>query len=263
MTPAPSFRGQVVLVTGATSGIGETTARWFGAAGARVVLAGRRHPEGEAIAADIVDAGGEATFVATDLRDPASIEAMVAATVATYGRLDHAFNNAGIFDRMHDFHSYDDDAWNEMISVNLTAVFRCMKHEIAAMLVDIESGEHGRCIVNNASTVAHRGSVRASPAYVASKHGVLGLTRHAAVEYVDRGIRVNAVSPGPTRTAVSEPLVAEGPAAVRAALESLNPTGEFVTTEEVAAAVLFLCSPEAKMINGTDIPLDGGQLAGL
>ena len=263
MTETLRFDGHVVLVTGATSGIGETTARAFAAAGASVVLAGRRRDEGERITAEIVAGGGEATFAAADVREPDSIEAMVGTVLTTYGRLDHAFNNAGVFDRMHEFHTYSDSAWDEMMLVNTTAVFQCMKHEIAAMLAAGDNVAANRCIVNNASTVAHRGSVRASPAYVASKHAVLGLTRQAAVEYVSRGIRVNAVSPGPTLTDVSAPLVAEGPAAVKAALASLNPTGSFVTREQVAGAVLFLCSASAAMINGAALPLDGGQLAAL
>jgi NAD(P)-dependent dehydrogenase (short-subunit alcohol dehydrogenase family) len=121
----------------------------------------------------------------------------------------------------------------------------------------------GGVIVNNASTVAHRGSRRAGPAYVAAKHAVLGLTRQAAVEYADRGIRVNAVSPGPTATAMAAPLIAEGPAAVAEALGGLNPTGAFVDPAQVAAAVVYLCSDAASMINGQDLVLDGGQLAKL
>lgn len=257
------FDGQVVLVTGATSGIGEATARLFATSGARVMLCGRRADRGAAIAEELRAAGGDVSFHRADLRSTADIGSLVTATVDTYGRLDHAFNNAGIFDRMHEFHSYDDAAWDDMVQVNLSAVFRCMKHELAAMLDNHEPPPGGMVIVNNGSTVAHRGSERASPAYVACKHAVLGLTRQAALEYVDRGIRVNAVSPGPTRTDVAAPLVAEGAEAVRAALETLNPKAEFVTPDEVAAAVAFLCSGLASMINGHDLAVDGGQLAKL
>lgn len=166
--------------------------------------------------------------------------------------------HAGIFDRSQPFSTYSDDDWGDMIAVNLTAVFRCMRAEIATM---VTTG--GGVIINNASTVAHRGSERASPGYVAAKHGVIGLTRQAALEHVDHGIRVNAVSPGPTRTPVTAALEAEGPDAVTAALSSLNPTGKFVSPREVAATVVFLCSDGAAMINGHDIALDGGQLAKL
>jgi NAD(P)-dependent dehydrogenase (short-subunit alcohol dehydrogenase family) len=133
-----------------------------------------------------------------------------------------------------------------------------MRAELAAMLAG-----GGGVIVNNASTVGHRGSERAGPAYVAAKHAVIGLTRQAALAYVDRGIRVNAVSPGPTSTPVSAPLEAEGPEAVRRTLSTLNPTGRFVPADEVARTVVFLASDAATMINGHDIPLDGGQLARL
>jgi len=250
--------GRVALVTGATSGIGEATAYALAAAGARVVVAGRSTERGTEVVARIREAGGHAHLHVGDLRSGVAVDAMVGAAVSTYGRLDIAFNNAGIFDRMRSLHTYPDDGWDEMIAVNLTAVFRCMRAEIAVML---ESG--GGVVVNNASTVGHRGSDRASPAYVAAKHGVIGLTRQAAIEYVDRGIRVNAVSPGPTRTPMSAPLESEGPQAVRLALGALNPTGRFVAAEDVAQAVVFLCSDAGAMINGHDIPLDGGQLAKL
>lgn len=251
--------GRVALVTGATSGIGATTAVCLSQAGASVMVAGRRAALGEAVVGRIRGAGGEATYVPADVRVATDIVAMVDATVATYGSLDIAFNNAGIFDRGHQMHEYEDESWDEMIAVNLSAVFRCMRAEIGAML----AGGHGGVIVNNASTVGHRGSERASPAYVAAKHGVIGLTKQAALQYVGNGIRVNAVSPGPTLTPVADPLVAQGPDAVRAGLALLNPTGAFVTPDEVAAAVVFLCTDAAAMINGHAIPLDGGQLAKL
>jgi NAD(P)-dependent dehydrogenase (short-subunit alcohol dehydrogenase family) len=254
----PGLAGKVAIVTGATSGIGEATARALAAHGASVLVTGRREDRGEQVAESIRSNGGHAHYVRTDVRVPAEIDAMVATAVERYGRLDLAFNNAGIFDRMHDLHVYGDEAWDEMIAVNLSAVFRSMRAEIRAML----DGGAG-VIVNNASTVGHRGSDRASPAYVAAKHGVIGLTRQAALQYAERGIRVNAVSPGPTRTEVSDRLVADGPETVRAVLGPLNPLGRFVTAEEVAAAVVFLCSDAASMINGHDIPLDGGQLAKL
>ena len=222
------------------------------------MITGRNMGRGDAIVARIGAAGGEGHFHAADLRSATEITTLVASTVERFGQLDLAFNNAGVFDRSQSFSTYTDDAWDEMIAVNLTAVFRCMRAEICSML---ESG--GGVIVNNASTVGHRGSERASAGYVAAKHGVIGLTRQAALEHVDSGIRVNAVSPGPTQTALSAPLEAQGLEAVRRALMSLNPTGRFVSTQEVAHAVVFLCSDAASMINGHDVPLDGGQLAKL
>lgn len=253
-----SLDGTVALVTGATAGIGEATAHELARWGATVVVSGRRAERGAAVVDAIRSAGGAASFVRADLEVPADIDTLVAAVVDRHGRLDVACNNAGIFDRMHDLHTYGDEAWDTMIAVNLSAVFRCMRAEIAAMLA---SG--GGAIVNVASTVGSRGSERAGPAYVAAKHGVIGLTRQAAVQYADRGVRINAVSPGPTRTAVTDALVAEGPAAVAAALAGLNPRAEFITVEQVAATVAFLCSPAAEMINGADIVIDGGQTAKL
>ncbi len=223
-----------------------------------MVITGRNEARGNAVLERLGRVGADSHFFPADLRSTIEVDELVASTIRLFGRLDIAFNNAGIFDRAQAFSSYRDDAWEDMIGVNLTAVFRCMRAQIAAMTTT-----GGGVIINNASTVGHRGSERASAGYVAAKHGVIGLTRQAALECVEAGIRVNAVSPGPTQTPVSAPLEAEGPEAVRAALASLNPTGRFVSTEEVAAVVVFLCSDAAAMINGHDIALDGGQLAKL
>jgi NAD(P)-dependent dehydrogenase (short-subunit alcohol dehydrogenase family) len=255
---AELLAGRVAIVTGATSGIGEAAAYGLACAGARVLVTGRRTDRGAAVVDKIRTLGGEAKFFQADMRSPADIVCMVDAAEAAWGRLDFAFNNAGIFDHTQEFHTYEDASWDDMMNLNLSSVFRCMRAEIAAML---RSG--AGVIVNNASTVGHRGSDRASPAYVAAKHGVIGLTRQAALQYVNRNIRVNAVSPGPTLTEVSLPLMEQGPAAVSAALSPLNPTGKFVSAEQVAQAVVYLCSDAAAMINGHDIPLDGGQLAKL
>ena len=252
------IEGKVALVIGATSGIGAATAEALAVAGATVVVVGRRAERGQAVAGAICAAGGRARFHQADVTSSDDIAAMVGSVLATEGSLDIAVNSAGIFDRDRTFHTYDDSSWDDMLAVNLTGVFRCMKAELKAML---ESG--GGSIVNIASTVSHRGSERASPAYVATKHAMLGLTRQAALEYVDRGIRVNAVSPGPTRTDISQPLVDEGPDAVRQALSALNPTGCFIDAADVAKAVVYLCSDGAGMINGQDVVIDGGQLAKL
>ena len=211
--------GKSALVTGATSGIGEVTAYALATAGAHVLVVGRRSDLGNNVVRTIEQSGGKAKFFAADMRSSEEINAMVNCAVNEFGKLDIAFNNAGIFDRMNDFHIYSDDSWDEMLAVNLTGVFRCMRAELASM---ITSG--GGVIINNASTVSHRGSLRASPAYVAAKHGVLGLTKQAAIQYVNQGVRVNAVSPGPTETAMSAPLVAQGAEAVAQALAQLNPT---------------------------------------
>ena len=211
---------------------------------------------GEQVVSNIHQAGGVASFYAADMHSSDDINSMVETAVSLFGKLDIAFNNAGIFDRMNDFHTYSDDSWDDMLAVNLTGVFRCMRAELAAMLT---SG--GGVIINNASTVSHRGSHRAGPAYVAAKHGVLGLTKQAAIQYVQHNIRVNAVSPGPTETPVAAPLVSQGPAAVAAALSQLNPTGKFISPSAIAQAVVYLASDAASMVNGSEIVLDGGQLA--
>ena len=232
------------------------TAYALAAAGADVLVVGRRNDLGNDVVRKIGQAGGKAKFFAADMRSTEEINAMVECAVNEFGKLDIAFNNAGIFDRMNDFHIYGDDSWDEMLAVNLTGVFRCMRAELASM---ITSG--GGVIINNASTVSHRGSFQASPAYVAAKHGVLGLTKQAAIQYVNKGVRVNAVSPGPTETAMSAPLVAQGAEAVAQALAQLNPMGKFVSPNAIAEAVVFLASDSASMINGSEIVLDGGQLA--
>lgn len=234
------FDGRSAVVTGGTSGIGAAAAIALGRAGAVVFVAGRRRAEGEDVAAA---AGPHATFVEVDLRRAEGASQLVGEVMATTGRLDLAVNSAGIFGRGADLTTVDDDSWDELIAMNLTAVFRCMRAEIGAM----RRGAGGS-IVNVSSVVGRRGSERAHPAYVAAKHGVLGLTRQAAVVHGDDGIRTNCVSPGPTRT----PMV--GP----------RPTEHgLVEPEQVAAAIVHLCSDTSSMINGQDLVIDGGGLAGL
>ncbi len=255
--------GKVIIVTGATSGIGRATAKLCAQMGARVVGAARDAARGADWEDEVRDSGGEATFVAADMAKDADIQRMVNTAVEEFGGLDYAFNNAGWFGGEPALHEYDDDQWAEVIGVNLTGVYRCMKHEIAAMLACNEKQPGHRAIVNNASTVGHRGSDRSGPAYTTAKHGVIGLTRQAALTYVNQGIRVNAVSPGPSVSAVSEHLQQQPAEVVQAMLASLNPTGQLVPAEEIARTVAFLCSDQALMINGHAIPLDGGQLARL
>ena len=255
------MENRVIVITGATAGIGKATALLCASLGAKVIAAARDESRGATLIEEIRDHGGEATFVRADMASDADIANMVESAVATYGGLDFAFNNAGTFGPEPAFHEYDDDHWADVISVNLTGVFRCMKHEIAAILTT--RAETGGAIVNNASTVGHRGSDRSGPAYSAAKHGVIGLTRQAALSYVSDNIRVNAVSPGPTLTGVTTPLLAQPADVIQATLAALNPTGELVAAEEVARTVVFLCSDGARMINGHAIPLDGGQLAKL
>ena len=255
------MQGRVMLITGATSGIGRATALHCAGLGARVVAAGRSEKRGQALIDEIESAGGEATFVAADVRSDADVKALVDAALATYDGLDYAFNNAGTFGPEPLWHEYDDAHWEEVIGINLTGVYRCMKYELAAMRAGALADGRTRSIVNNASTVGHRGSGQSGPAYTAAKHGVIGLTRQAAIAYVSDNIRINAVSPGPTLTEATASLLERPAEEVATLLAGLNPTGQLVPIEEIARTVAFLCSDAAAMINGHSLPIDGGQLA--
>jgi len=246
---------KVALVTGGTSGIGKVTAEVLCENGASVVFVGRREEIGSEIEQSLQGKGYAAKFIQADLRAVSEAERVVEETIATFGPLDVAFNNAGVFDSGALFHEYDPSSWDALIAANLSSIFYCMRSEITAML-----GHNGGVIINNASVVGHRGTERATPSYVASKHGVIGLTRQAALQYANAGIRVNSVSPGPTQTEIQQPLVDQGPEAVANHLSSLNPKAAFVTPEEIANVVLYLASGAPDMLTGQDIAVDGGQL---
>jgi NAD(P)-dependent dehydrogenase (short-subunit alcohol dehydrogenase family) len=255
--------GKTIIITGATAGIGEATARLFAESGANVVLAARGEDRGKKLEAELKDQGHNALFVRADMAMDADIKNMVDAAVHEFGGLDFAFNNAGMFGTEAPLHEYDDTDWDAWLAVNLTGVYRCMKYEVAAMLESGAKTERGAVIVNNASTVGHRGTDHSGPAYTTTKHGVIGLTRQTAINYVKQNIRVNAVSPGPTRTEITAPLVSLGEDAVQALADALIPMGRLGRAEEVAKTAFFLCSDGATMITGHDIPIDGGQLARL
>lgn len=255
------LQDRVVLVTGATSGIGRATALACAAQGAKVVATGRHVGRGAELIDEIRASGGEATFTAGDMGSEADIARIVATATRVYDGLDYAFNNAGTFASEDLLHQHDDAVWQNMIGVCLTGVYRCMKHEIRAMLETRPDRYRG--IVNNASPVGFRGSDRSGPAYTAAKHGVMGLTRQTALAYTREKIRVNAVCPGPTLTAATAPALNQPPEVVNPMLAALNPTGALVSVEEIANTVVFLFSDAAPMINGHGIPLDGGQLAKL
>ena len=247
------FDGKVAIVTGAASGIGATTADFYARDGARVVVSDVDEKGGRETVERIRNAGGEAFFVRTDVSDPAACEDLVAQTLDRYGRLDIAFNNAGIGGEQAPTADYPLDAWHQLMGVNLFGVFYCMKYQIPAML---ENG--GGAIVNMASILG-RVAFATSPAYVTSKHGVIGLTANAAVEYGQQGIRVNAGGPGFIRT----PLISELEQDEQAynMLVGLHPLGRLGETEEVADLVLWLSSDKASFVTGAYYPVDGGYLA--
>lgn len=250
------FEGKVALVTGAGSGIGRATALAFAREGARVVVSDVTDDLGGATTEAIRGGGGEATFARCDVSAPAQVAALVAAAVKAYGAVDCAFNNAGIGGAQAPTGEYPDDAWDRVLAVNLTGVFLCLKHELAQMVRQPGGG----AVVNNASILGTVGFAGSS-AYVAAKHGVIGLTRTAALEYAARGVRVNAVCPA----FIDTPMLANAgltrDPAVRASMEALHPIGRLGTSEEVAAAVLFLCSAEASFVTGHPMLVDGGYVA--
>ncbi len=248
------FEGKVALVTGGNSGIGKATALLFAQQGARVVIAARRVAEGEATVAAIRQAGGEAMFVPTDVARAADAEAVVARTVAAYGRLDCAFNNAGISGGAL-LHELPEADWDRMIDVNLKGVWLGMKYQIIQMLV-----QGGGAIVNDSSVAGLTGYVR-SAHYSATKHGVIGLSKSAALQYLDRGIRINVVCPGMIMTPMIERAFAIP--GVEEWFRSRLPAKRGGQPEEVAQAVTWLCSEAASFVTGAAVPVDGGAVSGL
>jgi NAD(P)-dependent dehydrogenase (short-subunit alcohol dehydrogenase family) len=246
------MRGRVALVAGASKGIGAVTARSFAAAGAAVVLGARDIAALESVATGIVAGGGRALAVQADVADVNSMRNLVGQAMTTYGRLDMAFNNASGGPMPAPLAEIDPAEFDEGIATNIRGTFLGMKFQIGAML---DSG--GGAIVNMASVAGVNGTANLA-AYVAGKAGIIGLTKVAALDYADQGIRVNVVAPGPILTYHLE---AAGPQAQRLAGLS-TPMRRTGTAEEVARTVLWLCSEDSSFITGTVIPVDGGQLAG-
>lgn len=247
------FEGKIALVTGGASGIGRAAALLFAAQGAKVVIADLLEDGGETVRA-IRENGGDAVFVRTDISDSRQVEALVGKALDTYGRLDCAFNNAGIEQPLAPLAEIPDGEWDRIIRVNLRGTFLCLKYEIRAMRAQ------GRGAIVNASSVAGLVGGPLNGAYVASKHGILGLTRAAALEYASAGIRINAVCPGMTRTPMLG-MITGGDAAVEAMIVALHPIGRAALPEEIARAAVWLCSDEASFITGHALAVDGGFTA--
>jgi NAD(P)-dependent dehydrogenase (short-subunit alcohol dehydrogenase family) len=244
------YTNKTVLITGGTSGIGKVTAIAFANAGAKVVLTGRREKEGAEVVAEITKSGGTASFVRADVSKDADIVKAIDFVVATYGRLDVAFNNAGV-EMLGPLDQVTEEQYRSTFDINVWGVLNSMKYEIPAML---KGG--GGAIVNTSSIAGHIGLAGAS-IYVATKHAVEGLTKAAAVEYGKQGIRVNAVAPG----TIDTEMVARFPKEAQAWLLTQHPVGRFGTSEDIAAAVLYLASDAAKFTTGTILAVDGGWSA--
>jgi NAD(P)-dependent dehydrogenase (short-subunit alcohol dehydrogenase family) len=250
-----SFEGKVFLISGATSGLGATLAVSLAGKGAKVAFTGRRQGHGQAVLERIAAAGGEGLYIRSDVTVRADVEAMVAVTLARFGRLDGAVNNAGItgpvFTALADVSEED---WVATINTNLNAVFMSMKFEIPALLA---SG--GGSIVNVSSIAGLSGSDIGTAAYSASKHGVIGLTRTAAIDYAGQGIRVNALCPGYCHSEMVDPYVESEPALFVRILDRHSAMNRLGESHEVADAIEWLLSGQSSFVNGAVIPIDGGE----
>tara|TARA_B100001123_G_scaffold450539_1_gene621839 strand:- start:5864 stop:6643 length:780 start_codon:yes stop_codon:yes gene_type:complete len=246
------MNGKVALVTGGNSGMGKATALAFASNGAKVVIAARRAENGYAVAKSISEQGGDAIFIQTDVQHESSVQDLMKKIDSKFGRIDYAFNNAGVWDVETTIHEMPLEQWRLVIDVNLTGVFLCMKHELR-MMIEQKNGS----IVNNSSTSGLRGDASSSASYSASKHGVIGLTKTASMQNAQYGIRINAICPG----WVDTPMVEH--------VEDLYSVGKIPGTlgrigssEEIAETVLWLCSEKASFITGQSLVVDGGGLAG-
>jgi NAD(P)-dependent dehydrogenase (short-subunit alcohol dehydrogenase family) len=251
MNPTYNFQGQVALITGAASGMGLATAKAFAESGAAVVLADRHEAPLVAATEALTSKRHKAIAIVCDVSDEAQAAAMVARTIAEFGRLDMAYNNAGILGPMCDMTQETAPGFDEVMAVNLRGVWTCMKHELLAMR------QQGAGAIVNCSSLGGLVGLPGRAAYHASKHGVIGLTKSAALDNAALGIRVNAICPGCVDTPMGDGI---DPAAMKAFLRD-QPIGRMGRPEEVAAAVLWLCSPAASFILGVALPVDGGFVA--
>jgi NAD(P)-dependent dehydrogenase (short-subunit alcohol dehydrogenase family) len=250
-----SFENKVALVTGAASGLGLATARAFAEAGASVVLADWNEKQAQAAAEDLARKGHKTLAVGCDVSDDTEVEAMVKQTVATFGRLDAAYNNAGIQNFLAETADSPRDDYDRVMSINLRGVWSCMKFELRQMR------QQGSGAIVNCSSLGGLIGGNQRGTYHAAKHGVIGLTKSAALEYATRGIRVNDVCPGMIRTAMFDKMIAEGQGEeLDKMLNSLVPMKRMGRPEEIADAVLWLCSDAASYVTGQSISVDGGYV---
>jgi NAD(P)-dependent dehydrogenase (short-subunit alcohol dehydrogenase family) len=256
MKPSSSttLAGKICLVTGAAGGIGLAAAQALASVGARLALSDVDEARGRKVEADFRALGLDARFKACDVTSATSVEALLSFTVAEFGRIDCAVNNAGVETKHARIADHDDDEFDRAIAVNLKGAYLCMKHELRQMLA-----QGGGTIVNVAS-VAGLGGAPTLGGYAASKHGVMGLTRTAAIEYAKRGIRVNAVCPSYTNTDMVQRMLERNPG-LRDALINASPMKRLGEPEEVGLAVAWLCSDESSFVNGQGLALDGGLTA--
>lgn len=248
MANSHRFNGKVAFITGAGSGIGRATAVAFAAEGARVAVLDRSAEALRGTEAAVREAGGEALAIACDVSEPAQVEAAVARTVEAFGRLDIAFNNAGVENKATPLHEIELDEWDRILGINLRGTFVCMKHELAQMV-----RQGGGVVVNTSSGAGVRG-VAGGSAYAASKHAVIGMTKSAALDYAKPNIRVNAVLPGNIETPMMDRFTGGD---IQKAID-LEPVGRLGKPEEIADAVLWMSADLGAFVTGASISVDGG-----
>jgi len=250
-----NVEGKVVVITGASSGIGEATALLFGEAGAKVVVSARREERGKAVVDKIRSNGGEAFFIKTDVTKTADVIALVNGTLDKYGKLDCAVNNAGISGAaMTPMADVEEADWDELMNTNLRAVWVCMKYQIPAMLK-----QGGGSIVNISSIYGFKPSDVGHAPYAASKHAVIGLSKTAAIDYGQQGIRTNIVCPGFTHSEMVDPYVEAEPELMEATVARYSAQNRLGESAEIAEAILWLSSDAASFVNGTVLAIDGGD----